>query len=150
MRSRGYFVAERSTAPRERIFELLTDATSWPRWAGFFIGRGSWEREGDPRPGGVGAIRKLGRPPLYGREEIVVYEPPFRHDYRILSGQPVVDYRAKVELVRDGPGTLIMWSATFVPVIPGTGWLLTTFYRRLIRGFARRVAAYAEQESNSS
>ena len=139
----SYEVTARSSAPPDRIFALLTDATSWPRWAGPMIAQGSWEREGDPPPGGVGAIRKLGRRPLFGREEIVAYEPPTHHAYTMLSGQPVRNYRADVRLTPDGAGTLIVWGARFEPLIPGTGRLLSAFYRRLIGGFARRVAAYA-------
>src|SRR5207253_2379060 len=77
----SYEVKARSSAPPERIFALLTDATSWPRWAGPVIAHGSWEREGDPPPGGLGAIRKVGRWPQFGREEIVAHEPPTHHAY---------------------------------------------------------------------
>jgi len=139
----SYEVTARSSAPPERIFALLTDATSWPRWAGPVIAHGSWEREGDPPPGGLGAIRKVGRWPQFGREEIVAYEPPTHHAYTMLRGQPVRNYRADVRLTPVGAGTLIVWGATFEPLVPGTGRLLSAFYRRLIGGFARRVAAYA-------
>ena len=40
------------------------------------IGTSDWEREGDPAPGGVGAIRRLGRAPAFSREQIVEYERP--------------------------------------------------------------------------
>jgi hypothetical protein len=109
------------------------------------MGHGSWEREGDPAPGGVGAIRKLGRWPVFGREQIVVCEPPSYLAYTLLSGNPVRNYRADVALTSDGDGTLIAWSGTFEPLIPGTGRLLVRVYRMLIGSFARRLAAYAEQ-----
>ena len=139
----SYEVSVRSPAPPGQIFALLADATSWPRWAGPVIGHGSWERRGDPPPGGVGAIRKVGRWPQFGREEIVAYEPPTHHAYTMLSGNPVRNYRADVRLTPDGAGTLITWGATFDPMVPGTGRLLSAIYRRLIGSFARRVAAYA-------
>ncbi|MDP9334009.1 MAG: SRPBCC family protein [Actinomycetota bacterium] len=139
----SYEVTARSSAPPERIFALLADAASWPRWAGPLIAHGSWEREGDPPPGGIGAIRKVGRWPQFGREQIVASEPPTHHGYTMLSGQPTRNYRADVRLTPDGADTLIIWSATFEPLIPGTGRLLSAFYRRLIGSFARRVAAYA-------
>ena len=144
----SYKVTARSSAPPERIFALLADATSWPRWAGPLIAHGSWEREGDPPPGGVGAIRKVGRWPQFGREEIVAHEPPTHHAYTMLSGNPVRNYRADVRLMRDGAGTLVVWGATFEPLVPGTGRLLTAVYRRLIGGFARRVAAYAAEHGS--
>jgi uncharacterized protein YndB with AHSA1/START domain len=140
----SYEVSARSSAPPERVFELLADATSWPRWAGPFIAHGSWEREGNPAPGGVGAIRKLGRWPIFGREQVVAFEPPSHHAYTMLSGNPVRNYRADVTLEPDGDGTFIAWSATFEPRIPGTGRLVERTYRTLIGSFARRLAAYAE------
>jgi uncharacterized protein YndB with AHSA1/START domain len=142
----SYEVTARSSAPPERVFELLADATSWPRWAGPVIAQGSWEREGDPAPGGIGAIRKLGRWPMFGREQVVVSDPPSHHAYTMLSGNPVSNYRADVALTPDGGGTLITWSATFEPRIPGTGRLLERVYRALIGSFAHRLARYAEQE----
>ena len=141
----SYEVTARSAAPPERVFELLADATSWPRWAGPVIAHGSWERVGDPAPGGVGAIRKLGRWPMFGREQIVAAEPPSHQAYTMLSGNPVHNYRADIALAPAGDGTLITWTATFEPSIPGTGLLLEAVYRRLIGSFARRLAAHAEQ-----
>lgn len=143
----SYQVEARSTAPPERVFALLADATSWPRWGGPVVTEASWEREGNPAPDGVGAIRKVGRWPLYGHEEIVAYEPPMHHAYTMLRGNPVRNYRADVYLAAEGTGTRITWVATFDPLIPGTGKALTAFYRRLIGGMARKVAAYAETNS---
>ena len=142
---RGYEVTARSSAPPERVFALLDDATSWRRWAGPLVAHASWEREGEPAPGGVGAIRKVGRWPMFGREQVLASEPPSHHAYTTLSGNPVRGYRADVVLAPDGTGTLITWSATFEARIPGTGRLLEGFYRRLIGSFARRLATYAEQ-----
>jgi uncharacterized protein YndB with AHSA1/START domain len=141
----SYEVTARSAAPPERVFEPLADATSWPRWAGPLIAHGSWEREGEPPPGGIGAIRRLGRTPMFGREQIVAYERPSHLAYTVISGNPVRNYRADVSLASDGSGTLITWSGIFEPIVPGTGHLLEATYRRLIGSFARRLAAYAEQ-----
>ena len=145
MASYSYEVTARSAAPPERVFELLSDATSWPRWAGPVIAHASWDRQGEPAPGGVGAIRKLGRWPMFSREQVVASQPPSHHAYTILSGNPVRNYRADVALEPDGGGTVIAWSATFEPRIPGTGHLLERVYRTLIGSVARRLAAYAEQ-----
>jgi polyketide cyclase/dehydrase/lipid transport protein len=141
----SYEVSARSAARPERVFGLLADATSWSRWAGPLIGHATWEREGVPPPGGIGAIRKLGRWPVFGREQIVASEPPWHHAYTTLSGNPVRNYRADVVLAAEGGGTLITWSATFDPRIPFSGPLLVRTYRRLIGSFARRLAAYAEK-----
>jgi hypothetical protein len=147
VRTYSFEVHARSTAPPETVFALLADATSWPHWAGAMIAHGSWEREGNPAPGGIGAIRKVGRAPGFGREEIVAHEPPYHHGYVIVSGQPVHNYRADVRLTRDGTGTEITWGARFEPDFPGTGPILAAFFRRIIGGFARRLATYAETVS---
>ena len=144
----SYSVSAHSSAPPERVFALLDDALSWTRWAKPTIGHAEWERQGDPPPGGVGAIRKLGRWPMYGREEIVEREPPSHHAYTMLSGNPVRNYRADIALVSDDRGgTNITWLGTFDPLVPGTGRVLVAIYGRLIGGFARKVAAYAEKSS---
>jgi len=101
------------------------------------------EREGDPAPGGIGAIRKVGRWPMFGYEQIVAYEPPSHHAYTMVKGNPVRNYRADVRIVPDGQGALVTWSASFDALVPGTGAMLTAFYRRLIGDMAKRLAAYA-------
>ncbi len=141
--ARCVVVVHTEAAP-ERLFALISDAPSWPRWAGWLIHECSFEREGTPPPGGVGAIRKAGRWPQYGREQIVVHEPPTHHAYTILSGQPVRDYRADVTFTSGATGTRITWKATFEPRIPGAGNALAAIYGRLITGFARGLAKYAE------
>src|SRR5258708_26365945 len=143
MSKHSYEVTARSSAPPEQVFALLADATSWTRWAGPVVAHASWEREGDPAPGGIGGIRKVGWWPIFGHEQIVAYEPPTHHAYTMLKGNPVRNYRADVRLVPDGEGTRITWSANFDPLVPGTGRLIAAFYRRLIGDMAKRVAAYA-------
>jgi uncharacterized protein YndB with AHSA1/START domain len=141
----SYDVTVTSAAPPEAVFEVIADATRWHEWAGFSVSTSTWEREGDPAPGGVGAIRRLGRPPVYGREQILEFEPPFHLAYTIVSGIPVRGYHADVDLRPDGSGTVIRWSAAFEPKVPGTGALLAEVLRRVILGYATRAAAEAER-----
>ena len=141
----SYEVTAESKATPDKVFAVLADSTRWNEWAGAVIRHSSWEREGTPPPGGVGAIRKLGSWPMYGREEIVEYEPPTRLAYTLLSGQPLRNYKAVVELASKDGGTAIRWSATFDPKIPGTGKLFSRYFTTLIGGFAKRLARHAEQ-----
>ncbi|HLN17945.1 MAG TPA: SRPBCC family protein [Acidimicrobiales bacterium] len=131
-----------SSAPPEACFALIADATTWRRWAGPMIGRSDWDPAGGEPPG-VGAVRRLGRPPFVTREEIVAYEPPTHHAYVLRRGLPVRAYRADVELRPVDGGTRIEWSAVFEPRWPGTGRLLAFVLSRTVRGFARRVAKAA-------
>jgi hypothetical protein len=77
---------------------------------------------------------------VWGREEIVEYDPPRRLAYTLLSGQPVRDYLAEVELTPADGGTEILWRGRFEPLVPGTGPLVRWFFVRLVGGFARRLA----------
>ncbi len=124
MRTRGFVVTARSAAPPATVFAVVADGANWSRWAGPLVPRSTWEREGDPAPGGVGAIRKLGQWPLFGREEILEYSPPHHTAYTVLSGVPMRDHRAEIDLSPDGTGTVIAWRSQFVPTIPGSGALL--------------------------
>jgi len=134
-----------AVAPPEVVFEVLADATRWHEWAGFSVATSEWETEGDPAPGGVGAIRRLGRAPMYGREQITEYDAPVHMAYTILSGIPVRGYHADVDLRADETGTTIRWTAAFEPKVPGTGALLAAVLKRTVLGYARAAAAEAER-----
>ena len=140
-------VEARSAASPDVVFAVLADGARWAEWAGPIVPRSTWEREGDPAPGGVGAIRRLGRGPFVGREEIVEYAPPRHLAYTVLSGIPVRDYRADVHLDNDGADTVIRWRATFEPKVPGTGPLLRRGLTFMLGSFARRLAAEAARRS---
>ncbi|MFM7225798.1 MAG: SRPBCC family protein [Actinomycetota bacterium] len=148
MGSRGYEVIEHAAAPPERVYDLLADATAWPTWAGPLVAEGSWSRIGEPPPAGVGAIRRVGRRPIYGFEEILVADRPHHHAYRLVGGpNPARGYRADVRLEPEGDGTRIIWRGEFDPIVPGTGALLARAYRGFIAGLARRLADHATRSS---
>jgi hypothetical protein len=142
------FSAEaRSTASPDVVFRILADATGWKDWGGPFIRESFWEREGTPPPGGVGAIKRLGGKPIYSREETVEYDPPGHYAYRIVTGQPVRSYRADVDLTPVDGGTRIRWAFRFEPKVPGTGAFMRFYLGRIVAGFTRRLAAYAEKQT---
>lgn len=131
-----------SAAPAEAVWALLGEARSWKDWAWFPMA--DLEREGDPAPDGVGAIRRFGLPFAGSREEVVAFDPPRHLGYRLLSGLPVRDYRSDVTLTPtpDG-GTSIEWRSSFTPPWPGSGGFWSTFLRLMIDDFARRLARAA-------
>lgn len=145
----AFTVTATSAAPREAVFALLADAASWSRWAGPLILRSWWEREGEPPPGGVGAIRRLGWGRASSREEIVAYDRPHHLAYVLLDTFPVRGYRGDVDLLPHGTGTLITWSARFDPALPGSAPLLRGLLRGLVGSFARRLARAAESDATS-
>jgi hypothetical protein len=135
-----------SAAAPHAIFTLLADGTTWPIW-------GAWtafdlESPGADAPEGPGAVRVFsskawGRTRV-SRERVLEVVPDRRISYQLLSGLPLRNYRAAVDLepAADG-GTTIRWHATFDGATPG----LARVYRRVLSGFiadaARRVAGYA-------
>ena len=144
--SASYEVTARSSAAPERVFALLADSAHWSDWAGPMVMRSWWEREGEPAPGGVGAIRRLGLGKLSSREEILEYDAPRHLAYTWLTSFPVRDYRADVRLEPDGAGTRITWSGTFTPAFPGGAAVMRRFFLGTVGGFARRLAAHAESD----
>lgn len=143
MGSHSYDITETSAAPIDGVFAVLADAPGWSRW-NRSIARATWETEGDPAPGGVGAVRALGaaRGPV-SRERIVAFEPPRHLAYVIDSGpMPVRDYRADIHLesTPDG-GTTIHWVGSWSTRVPGVSGFLT----RMVRGFAVGAAREAQR-----
>jgi Polyketide cyclase / dehydrase and lipid transport len=132
-----------SHAARDVVFALLADGTTWPRWSP--IESFELERPGDPPPEGPGAIRIFRRGRTIGRDQIVEVVPGRRFGYASLSGLPVRDYRAHVDLEPQADGTTIRWQASFLPKVPGTGWLLERGLRRFLDQCAQGLAEHSAQ-----
>ncbi|HMG27313.1 MAG TPA: SRPBCC family protein [Acidimicrobiia bacterium] len=141
MRRRHIEVTAHSDAAPDAVFALLADGTTWPRWSP--IESFELEREGDPAPEGPGAIRVFRRGRTVGRDQLVDVAPSERLVYASLSGLPVRDYLAEIELTAAVGGTDVRWQASFFPKIPGTGWLWERGLRRFLEQCARGVAAHA-------
>jgi len=106
------------------------------------------EREGDPAPNGVGAIRKLTAvgPPL--REEVIAYEAPSRFSYTLLSGLPVRDHVGTVELSADGgQGTRMVYAVRTHPTVPVVGGLVVAGTKWAIKGLIDGVAKESERRA---
>ena len=141
MRRRHIEVTAHSKAAPDAVFALLADGASWPRWSP--IESFELEREGDPPPEGQGAIRVFRRGRTVGRDQLLDVAPAERLVYASLSGLPVRDYLAEVELTAAVGGTDVRWQASFLPRMPGTGRLLERGLRRFLEQCARGVAAHA-------
>jgi uncharacterized protein YndB with AHSA1/START domain len=140
-----YDIRTHCKAPQEKVFGLVADAATWADWAGPTIRASWWEREGDPPPGGVGAIRRLGSKQFSTREEITEYDAPHYLAYTILTRMPIRDYRAIVSIDKEGDGCRITWAATCEGRFPGAARATMFVLSRVVRGFVMRLARYAEQ-----
>ncbi len=123
------------------VYALLRDGASWPRWTS--IGSFQLERAGAREPEGVGAIRIFRKGKVTGRDQVAELIPDRRFSYLHLSGLPIRDYRADVDLEPSGEGTRIRWHISFRPKVPGTGWLWRWGIERFVKQSARGLAAYA-------
>src|SRR5215218_9264281 len=104
-------------APPEVVFDVLTDHRRYTEITP--LRKAELEREGEPTPNGLGAIRVLSAlpgPPM--REEVIGYEAPTRFSYKILSGLPVRVHVGAVVLRPDDAGTEITYAVKTTPTIP--------------------------------
>jgi hypothetical protein len=132
-----------TAAAKEDVWPLIGEAGRWREWS--WMTRTYLLRPGHLEPEGVGALRRFGVGPGGSTEEVVEWDPPRHLGYRAVKGLPVRRYRADVVLESDDDGTTITWRGAFDPLVPGSGGLLRMVLRRMTRGFAVRVARYAER-----
>jgi uncharacterized protein YndB with AHSA1/START domain len=107
-----------TVAAPEIVWPLIEDANRYREWGPWNDSR--YVRPGDASPHGPGAIRRI----RYGRmttttERVLDVEPGRRVVYEVVSGIPVKNYRAVVELRPTPNGTAIHWSARFDRTLGG-------------------------------
>jgi uncharacterized protein YndB with AHSA1/START domain len=140
------FTYEREVAaPPEIVFDVLTDHRGYPRITP--LRKAVLEREGEPAPNGVGAIRVLSAvgPPL--REQVLAYEPGRRFSYKLLSGLPVRDHVGTVELSPSGTGTRVVYAVRSTPTVPLAGGAVIAALKVGIRQLLGGVAKEAERRA---
>jgi uncharacterized protein YndB with AHSA1/START domain len=138
------FVCE-VAAPPEVVFDVLTDHRRYAEITP--LRKSVLEREGEPAPNGVGAIRRLSSlgPPL--REETIVYEPPSRFSYRLLSGAPLRDHVGTVELTPQGSGTKVTYAVRTQPTLPVVGGAAVAVARFGVKQLIDGIVAEAERRA---
>jgi uncharacterized protein YndB with AHSA1/START domain len=133
-------------APPEIVFDVLTDHRRYTEITP--LRRAELEREGEPAPNGLGAIRVLSAmpgPPM--REEVIGYDPPHRFSYTILSGLPFRDHIGTVELSpRDG-GTEVVYAIHTTPTLPVGGFLAIAVLKQAIKQLLGGVAKESERRA---
>jgi uncharacterized protein YndB with AHSA1/START domain len=132
-------------APPEVVFDVLVDHRRYAEITP--LRKSVLEREGEPAPNGVGAIRKLSSvgPPL--REETIVYEPPSRFSYRLLSGAPLRDHVGTVELTPQGGGTKVVYAVRTQPTLPVVGGMAVAVAKFGVKQLIDGIVAEAERRA---
>lgn len=140
------FTFEREVAaPPETVFEVLTDHRRYAEITP--VRRSELEREGEPAPNGVGAIRVLRSvgPPL--REETIVYEEPRRFSYKLLSGAPLRDHVGTVELTPQGGGTKVTYAVRTTPTLPLAGGAAVAVAKFGVKQLVDGIVAESERRA---
>lgn len=135
-------------APPEVVFDVLTDHRRYPEITP--LRKATLEREGEPAPNGLGAIRVLSvaGPPM--REEVIAYERPFRFSYKILSGLPVRDHVGTVEMQPADGGTEVVYSVKTTPTLPLGGPVFMLVLKKAIRDLLGGVAKESERRATNA
>lgn len=134
-------------APIDLVFEVLTDHRAYSKLTP--LRSSTLEREGEPAPNGVGAIRvlKLAGPPI--REEVTEFESPSRFAYKMLSGAPVKSHTGTVDLVASGSGTSVAWVVDSTPSIPVPGAVWAAVLRPVIGQLLSGVVTESERRARA-
>lgn len=140
------FTLEREVAASpEVVFDVLTDHRGYAEITP--MRKVELEREGEPAPNGVGAIRVLRSvgPPL--REEVIGFERPGRFSYRMLSGVPVRDHVGTVSLEPAGAGTKVTYAVRTTPTVPVAGAAVVTMTKLAIKQLLNGIVAESERRA---
>jgi uncharacterized protein YndB with AHSA1/START domain len=133
------------SAPPETVWEVIADLRGMSEYTRFR--KVELEREGEPPPNGVGAIRVLHLvgPPV--REEIIAFDPPRRFSYRMLSGAPVKNHVGTIDLSPVTGGTRMSYVVETTPTIPVVGFTAVALIRRVVEDIAAGIASEAEKRA---
>jgi uncharacterized protein YndB with AHSA1/START domain len=143
------FTLEREVAASpEVVFDVLTDHRAYADITP--MRRSELEREGEPAPNGVGAIRVLRSVGSPLREEVIGFERPGRFSYRLLSGAPVRDHVGTVSLEPGGVGTKVTYAVRTTPTVPVAGGAVVAVVKLGIKQLLNGVAAESERRATAS
>jgi uncharacterized protein YndB with AHSA1/START domain len=132
-------------APPEVVFDVLTDHRRYNEITA--VRKAALEREGEPAPNGLGAIRVLtvAGPPM--REEVIAYERPSRFSYKVLSGLPVRDHVGTVELTPLDQGTQVIYAVHTTPTVPVGGFAVVAAVKQAIKSLLSGVTKESERRA---
>ena len=132
-----------TAAGPDAVYALLAEGATWPTWSG--IDSFELEQPGDDGGESLNAIRAFHTGRTISRERLVELVPGRRLSYALLTGLPLNEYRADVDLTPSEDGTAIRWHSTFFPKRRGTGWIyrlaLGKFIKGCVNGLAERATA---------
>jgi Polyketide cyclase / dehydrase and lipid transport len=141
-------VEQPSTAPPASVYDVLMDLDRWPEFMPG-LSAASWEVRGAPDTG-VGGIRKMRLGLGVTRDHIVDGTRPHHHAYAAVlpwfQSLLLKDYRGDIRIEDRPNGSLIVWTASCTPRIPG----LRNLNQSLQKSYARLAAALAQEAERTA
>ena len=135
----GFTLTRTVKAPIGQVFDAFTNHRAYQDMTA--VRKSTLDKEGDPPPNAVGAVRRLALagPPIV--EEVVGYERPTYFAYKALSGLPLKEHLGEVRFSEAGAGTHVSYTVAFTPTIPGpaVGLVLKQAVGALLRGIVKSV-----------
>jgi uncharacterized protein YndB with AHSA1/START domain len=139
-----FTITKTTAASIENVFDTLTDHRSYAKMSP--LRKSTLDREGTPAPNGVGAIRRLSLIGPSQVEEVTEYVRPTRFGYKLLSGLPVRDHVATVDLAKAaGGGTQIVYRVRSTPTLPLAGVVLGHMLKKGIGDLLNNAIKVAER-----
>lgn len=140
----SYLVTAHTNAPAAAVYRALIAGKTWPEWMA--VDSYDVEPAAGNGPLRVGDVRVFRAGRYVSREPIVELIPDRRVAYTAENAM-ARDYRASIELhPRPSGGTDIAWYGTYSARLPGTGWLLQAYLRRIMRRAVAGLAGYAARQ----
>jgi hypothetical protein len=131
-----------SSANPAVVYGVLMDFARWSDWMPT-VSAASSELRGAPDTG-LGGIRRVRVGPTVTHDRIMEGTKPHHHAYAVTLPWyvPLKDYRGDVRIEDRPSGSLIVWTATCTPRIPG---LRRLFQSNLQATYSRVAAALARE-----
>ena len=144
-----FTLVRRTAAPPEAVFEAFTNHRAYPGYTPFR--KAELEKEGEPAPNGVGAIRVLHAVGPALREEVVEYDAPTRFVYRLLSGAPLRDHVGTVLIepteVDGRPGSRVVYAVDTTPTVPIGRGAVVAISKLAVKGLLDGCVKEAERRA---
>ncbi len=119
-------------APIERVWELFSDHEGYIRFKGVSLAK--LLEPGRKERNGVGAVREVHALGVKFVEDILVFEPPRRLDYKVVKCNTPLEHEiGRMDMIQRGEGTEVHWITRFRVKVPLVGGLLSNWARMYTR-----------------
>ncbi len=132
---KSFTISRRIDLPAEKVWDIAGNFHKSPG-PGIVV---KPEKKDPLGSAGAGAERTITIGSVCVRERLLSVNAPQSFSYTILSGAPLKDHRAKVDVIPRGPATEIRWAVEFAPKIPGTGWVVGMVTKKAVNRFIDEI-----------